>query len=334
MIIKYRNRALILAFVLSVFNFQIILSQQLSNRSPEEARMVLAYSFYLKQKISLDFISFRYPNLQENIALATSEWDREFKSSIDHIDTLLGNKLKDKWEKEKKALEHKFSGADNSRVKEADAKNFIFTVCERASGKIQSPILETYLAYNPVYQKTPDAEFSEGYTKKISSREIRPSYPLNIRISFPKSWKETVLKKGDQFLKCTSNYGIGQVSMDVSVDQLQTAYPKGVVEKLLSKESLQKETPAKCTQIDYADGLFMYNCPTASVTFLQKPVKVNEGPYLITEKYFSYYKNFRIKISFTINGISHADVETCLKRNKKLFVKLIENVVILSQWGL
>jgi hypothetical protein len=308
------------------------------NKGPqtETDRMILAYTYYIKQKISLEFIAGQFPSLQEYTTLATNEWNREFRLSVENIDSLLTSILKDKWVAEKAAIIYKFSKADNSGIKEEDARNFIYTASERSSGRVETPVLETLLIYNPFYQKKPEMEFSDGYVKKISTRELRPSFPLNLKITYPRSWKETINKKGNLLLRSTSGYGIGPASMDVTIVPARNEYTPQSAAKLLSRESIQKLVPASGKMLAYTPNITVHNCPGASVTFYQKNLQPGSKIATITVIYTSYYKTFRIAISFSISSISGTleELNLIFDKYQKLFNKIIENVVILSQWGL
>jgi hypothetical protein len=328
---------LFLRAILALLLLSPAITAQVNNSSKTETdRMILAYTFYIKQKISLEFIAEQYPALQEYTTLATNEWNREFRPSIENIDSILTHVLKDKWTAEKAAMIYKFSKADNSGIKEEDAKKFIYTASERSSGRIQTPILETFLVYSPTYQKKPEMEFSDGYVKKVATKELRPSFPLNLKITYPRSWKETINKKGNSLLKCTSGYGIGPVSMDVTIVSSRNEYTRETVTKLLSQETMQKLVPANGKMLAYTPDVTMYNCPSASITFYQKNQQPESKIATITEMYTSYYKNSRITISFSVSSASPNPEELNLvfKKHRKLFIKIIENIVILSQWGL
>ena len=177
-----------------VLNFSSALSaQDLSNNAVE--KLLLTYTFHVKQAISLDVIADRFPDLKEEVHIAAHDWNREFKTSIDNIDTLLCRQLKEQWIRDRDAIREKYAIADYSGTSERDAHQFIVAVSERANGKIESPILETLLMYKPAYQQSPELEISDGYSQKFTTQKWNKSLPVNIILVIPKSWNHAASNK-------------------------------------------------------------------------------------------------------------------------------------------
>jgi hypothetical protein len=310
----------------------MLLSQTYSK--DEVDRMILAYTFYIKQKVSLETVSETFPSLKEDVTHVTNDWNREFKPALENIDSLLTNILKSEWKKQKDQIYDKFSRTDNRGISEDNAHQFISVVNERASGRIQSPVLETLLVFNPVYQKKPELEFREGYTKSICIKEINKQLPLNVKIVYPKSWREFMpKKKTDPLFKCISGFAFGQVSMTLKLDMAKKDYTKETVKQLLSKEALLKGIPLKNQVLFYDADVTIDNCPASLIAFYHDDPVLKTS--IIEETYVTFYKNYRLTFAFTIvTTLNRQETLLIQERHQKLIKKISDNIVILSQWGL
>jgi len=186
----------------------------------ENERMIVAYTFYLKQKMSLEFIARHFPALSEYVKNATTEWNREFIPSILNIDSTLSSRLNDAWVKDKNVMYEKFIRADYRGISEQDSKQFIDEVNDRSYGHIQSPIIETFLIYNPKYQQFPEKEFIDGYVKSYSNPDLGNSSSLHIKVVYPRSWKAfDGNRKSGVIQKFVSEYGLGKVSLSIAIEK-------------------------------------------------------------------------------------------------------------------
>lgn len=301
----------------------------------ENARMIQAYSFYLKQKMSLEFITGRFPQLKDYVVSTMVEWNREFLPSVLTIDSMLSAGLNAEWQKTKNDLYEKFIRADYSSVTEADAKLFIDVVNDRTSGHIQSPVLETLLYWNPEYRKFPEKEFADGYISTFPVERKHGNVPVNIKLVYPRSWKALDgNKKANIIQTFISEYGLGDVELCLIIEKSKSNYTQDKIKQLLTQESLLKNQPSASKVLGYTSGLSIDNCDAAAITVSQdKEMESLKKILRINETYTTFYKNVKIVLLFTISSQKPDELDFKYQKYKKLIKRIVDNTVILSQWG-
>ncbi len=331
---KIRLHFVVLIFLSYLLAFNVA-AQPKAAVDEENDRMILAYTFYLKQKMSLEFVSGRFPSLRNYVENTINEWDREFIPSVKNIDSALTSKLNDEWLKNKSAVYEKFIRADYAGISEQEAKQFVDEVNDRAYGHIQSPILETFLIWNPQYQQFPEKEFTEGYVSYFSTKDQRNSLSLHVKAVYPRSWKAVEgNKKTNVVRNFISGYGLGKVSLSLVIEKSRNNFTKDRITQLLSKESMQKGLSAGNRILDYKSDVTIDNCNAASITFLQEKVGGDlKKIYFVTEMYSTYYNNYRIFLNFTVSSSDEQESSGKFIKYQKLFKKIVDNIVILTQWG-
>lgn len=321
-----------LALILNIIGIYV---QAQAYSAAELDRLVLAYTFYLKQKISLEVVASKYPSLKESAQNASNTWNREFMTTVKNIDANLMLAQNTKWEKTRAEIVQRFAIQDYTDVTENKAKQYIQTVNERGYGQIQSPILETFLNYKPQYQKHPEDELADGYFNYFIVRNINKTYPLNIKVVYPKSWKAVSITKKPKFKQqFVSYYGFGSIKMTLTIEPARTDYQNDMFQQLLSKKNLQKYSAANDIVLNYRSELTIDNCPAASLIVYHIEVGKETTIFGINETYSVYYKNFHIVISFSSTStLSQDDAMAKYDIHKALMNKIVNNIVILSQWG-
>jgi len=167
--------------------------------------MSKTYGYTIGQTYTVDFIKNKYPNLNNQIFIAKSEFDMSYLDSIDNIDSILNSKAKDAWSNIKKDIKNKIPKNINlENFTETDARNFLKEVKLRAKGDIESPIIETLLMFNPTYQKYPRKELSDGFFKKYISDGNFKAKGVKFSIKVPKSYKS---KEANRPNKYECHYG-------------------------------------------------------------------------------------------------------------------------------
>jgi hypothetical protein len=303
--------------------------------SEEDDRMILAYSFYLKQKMSLDYVLVRYPSLKNYVDNTLNEWNREFIPAVKNIDSALTAHLNDRWTKNKDDLYEKYIRIDYSGIGETEARQFVDIVNDRTYGRIQSPILETFLIWHPKYISLPEKEFFDGYTSKFSTKDGKNAMPVNINVIYPRSWKAVTGNKKTKIIETfTSGFGLGDVSMSLMIEMSKANYTKENIAQLLTRESLQKGLQVNNKVLSYESNTIIDNCKAASITYSYEKVPQDlKKIYTINQHYITFYKNAKVSLLYTISSLNRDEVEIKFKKYQKLIKRITDNVVILSQWG-
>jgi hypothetical protein len=312
-----------------IFNLKVIRAQQILSQ-PQIDRMISAYTYYVVQNITLETLSVKYPQIKSHAVDAINEWDKNFLSSIQNIDHLLTDTLKDKWLTEKENIIHKYGGTDFSSVTEKEAIKYFDMVYKRALGNMQSPILETLIIYKPEYLNTPENEFSDGYTKTFSTNGINKNNGIKIKLTYPTSWLLNT-SNTDNIIKgeFTCYYGLGNVSFFLNLEDRRTEFAKNTINQLLSEKYLKQQISQTDSFLFYSNKPQIDNLPTGTVTFIKKDADY----YKIIEQYNSYYKNFHIQLQFEYKSRQGIDSVYNLKNKySNLNKRIISNIILLNQW--
>lgn len=326
---------IIITLLISLYITSSVIAQDLSSTSLD--RMMLAYTFYIKQASALNIIGEHFPDMKEDVRIATHDWNREFKASIDNIDTILTQHLKDVWIQNRNAIVEKYTMADYSGTQEKDAHQFITTVMERAIGKIESPILETFLINKPNYKKFPEMEISDGYSQKLTTHNWNKSLPINIILVLPKSWNHNVgnKKSGTILQTFVSENGEGPISMTIAVERGRVEFTSDNIKQQLQQDYMQKMYVKTASVINH-QSIKIDGRPAAGIRYYLQENKKGVILNSLMETYVTYFKSCRIIFTYTVSSAKHTEnmLTEILEHNERLIQKITDNVVILSQWGL
>jgi len=189
---------------------------KISNASARQ--IAKAYGFYLGQDLSLQEIKREYPSLARMAYFAEHEFSEEFLSSLENMDKLMEERIGARWSETKPQIMATLNESyDIDAVSKEDASDFIAQVRQRAKGEMESPFLETFLAFKPEYMKNPERELLEGYTNRYSSNGSGKAKGVPFSIQYPKTW---IAKSGNRpniVQKFTSESGQGKETLMVQV---------------------------------------------------------------------------------------------------------------------
>jgi hypothetical protein len=328
-ILFLKIRYLLLVMLASIFQCEA----QVHKYSKEETdRMTEAYAFYLVQLNSVQAVSLRFPKLADLAQDALNTWNKRFMASVELIDQELTADRVQEWQSNKSQMIKKYSGGDYSRVSEEAAKQYIFEVNQRAIGKIQSPVLETFLIFNPEYQKNPIKEYTDGYIEVFNSKKSKKQLGLDIMLKVPKSWKLlNSSAKNDNKLHFVTGYGMGNVSLDISINRQNSTSDS---KKVLSKENLMQGLIKKEEVLSFNADYTVDNCPAAKITYYHEEKNQIRTQGTLHVVYALNYTNYLIKIAFNYTSPSgrEEDVLNEYEKYKELEIKIKNSFVILSHW--
>jgi hypothetical protein len=312
-----------------------VLSQTKPFSAAEIDRMTMTYTYYIAQQASIESITERFPQLTNYATDASKQFIKEFQASLLKIDSNLRIINGKNWETEKVKQYEKYRKADNSNVSEKEARQFIDNIFQRSYGKIQSPVLETLLAFKPEYNTFPEKEFSDAYVNTyLSAKPNKKKTDINIRIIYPKSWIAIPGKYQSNIQQIfISKYGAGQMSMSLLSERTSnTPIEKPI--SLLSENNLRKYCLKNDSIISYSSGIDIDNCPASKLIFFRTELDIDKKYYILNETYHGYYKNYHLALTFrykSYNGNLEV-IKTEFEKYRKLIRKIMFNVVILSQW--
>ena len=171
--------------------------------------MSRTYGYYIGQTYVLDLIEKKYPNLKNDVFLAKNEFDLKYLKSIKEIEqSFLKIMTKKQWDEIKVNIKKKIVEQLNyDYITQQESSNFIQEVKTRATGNIESPVIETLLMFNPTYQKNPISEFNDKFFQKYNSKDNPKAKGIDFTVKAPKSWKSEEANRPNIVRKIGSNNG-------------------------------------------------------------------------------------------------------------------------------
>ena len=171
--------------------------------------MSRTYGYYIGQTHVLDLIEKIYPNLKNDVFLAKNEFDLKYLKSIKEIEqNFLKIMTKKQWDEYKVNLKNKIKEQlKYDYITQQESLNFIQEVKTRATGNIESPVIETLLMFNPTYQKNPISELSDNFFQKYNSKDNPKAKVVDFTVKAPKSWKSEEANRPNIVRKFGSNNG-------------------------------------------------------------------------------------------------------------------------------
>ena len=157
-------------------------------QEPIENELGRAVGFICGQRFSLQRIKEKYPELSPRIQKAEADFKLAFGKSEDNMTNALRAILQDGYGDFEKALNEQLIAVLTSQPITLDgARLFIEEVEARAAGRLQSPIIETILAYQ--YLNSPAEEFLAGFSREYRTGSHKNAKGIDALIKVPVSWK-------------------------------------------------------------------------------------------------------------------------------------------------
>lgn len=195
---------------------QVVLSAPVA----EDAGQAMGY--YLAQTAAIKNLVKLHPDLQREALVAEASFQRKFGRSIKNIDARMEELLKDDWDRIKRDMlkNPKVQSVVNQTLTRHESQLFFREVTERSKGDIQSPILETLLIFDPLYEKHPKREMLDGYRQTFHSDGTGKAMGVKYRLDFPKSWEIKEGKRPHIHVIATSELGRGLESFLVDIREI------------------------------------------------------------------------------------------------------------------
>ena len=194
--------------VLTALPYSAVAEVPITTQTSDDAMQ--AYGYHVGQNLWLERISKEFPSLSRRSKLAGLQFDLTFGDSIKEIDRQFDKHGTEKWRQLKSELEDQASTfSAQSQITHEAADAFIGEVLERAGGNIESPILETLLIYSPKYQKSPAAEYTDGFRRFHDNDGSGKAKGLAFRLQVPSSWKSSEGNRPNIPVKFISENGRG-----------------------------------------------------------------------------------------------------------------------------
>ena len=259
-----------------------------------------SYGFYLGQDYSLKEISKKYPSLYGLALIAEKEFSANFKSSIEGMDAIMLKYAKTEWNKIKNQLSQQIASSINiNQITEAQARQFIELVRQRAKGNIDSPILETLLLFKSGYEGNSEREFLDGYKYKYTTNGSGKAKGVAFSIESPKTWKAKAGNRPNIVQKFVSENGKGLELLLVLIKEIPLQPGEKITEKyileILNPKDIKNVLPDGSIYIN-SGKLTLENLPGYWVHFKLSMSRVRNSVGMETIVYTIFYKNKIISI--------------------------------------
>lgn len=315
--------------------FLIVINLYAIDYSKQQVQdMMYVYGFYMGQNYSLEKISYKYPHLKNKIYIAQHQFDKNFQSSVKYIDEYFSSLIPTEWNAIKKQFENELIKKTSfSEIDEQKSLEFIDKVKLRAKGSIESPIIETLLTFHPYYKKYPSKEYSNGYKKRIYSRNNRKSKSIDFHIDIPQSWR---VKDGNRpntlWLGNYKNGFLDKDDISVSLGVIVKELPEKVNSITLEDANFFCNTFFKGSPIKECNKITLENLPAiyARNTMVIKRLKSTYTTE--TASYIVFFENKAIFLQGMVGTINDKttkkQINDAFDKYSTLFEQIANSLVI------
>jgi len=293
-----------------------------------------AYGYCLGQRASIEAIKRKYPDMATDATHAQAQFDLLFSSSCENLESELKRSLGQQWRSYKKRLDEQIqtmvAGPDLTRQR---SSQFVGLVRQRAKGNIESPVLETLLSYDPVFQKHPEQEFTRRFTQTFRTRGHPKSMGLDFQIEVPKSWRGKEGKRPHVLQLFTSRNGHGVDAVTLLVldlpNQNHRPYSNKDLDEFFSEKSIRQYVPDGATLV-MSMPVVLDRQKGALLVYDQQMTRVDKTMMVRSASFITVYQNRMVFIQCMITTVpgTPQDLSARYAVMEPLF-KLIANSFVL-----
>jgi hypothetical protein len=224
-------------------------STPISPRSPRFDRLMGAYAFVVGQRMSLDRIGTRFPDLAKAATVAglgfvSSALGSGYRNAVEELKRLTGANWKQLDSELQASLR---AGLSAQRFDRTQATAFIAEVEARAKGSLQESVRTTLLASNPSYIARPELEFVEGWRQSYRTKGHPKAKGVDCSVSFPASWTKREGERPNIIQVFESSSDAGRALCNVMIKRLPVPEGETLTEEdareILSPENLKELVP-------------------------------------------------------------------------------------------
>lgn len=350
---------IVLFIILIVSNITFAEDKMNFNDNDPYVNLGATYSFYLITEFFISESINAFPNYRNELLKIKNQFNYKFGSAFKNIEKKLLVLLEEKDSDNLKTkiindLKYEFDD-----FKKLDIDNII-TNLERTSRGIDiSPqILKTFFIYDPLYKNHPEKEIIDGYYQEYYTKNHKKANGLNLKFNIPLTWRGFEGERPHIIQKFISENGgglemfqiyISENIENVNLNEIKTENFKTDILKFIENTNINFPSNIIFGKVD---KVYLDNIPFIKIRY---NLETNSGPMAqitnsITKlegiQYLSFYKDYQIIISFSINNNNYvADilndqsykVENSLDRFDKyenLFTIIANSMILYNQWEL
>lgn len=304
------------------------------------ADLVTAYGYVIGQNHSLDLIQKKFPNLKgytdycKNYFLVSplgKGW-KGVEAELQKMDSS-GNfksSMLSRINKEFEKFDRQFS---SSNITQHEAKSFCDEVLERTKGNIPEPILLKFLEYNTDYLAYPSKELLDGWHSEYNTKGHPKAGPIDISISFPKTWK---IKKGNRphiLSNWSRNYEnfLAGANIQVTAAPQLAAFPDHEVYSYLRSDNSFTDWVPEGGRLISGEHYTIENIPFVCVTFDGEITRLDFSIVMRSTIFLSYYNGHIFQFNFNISSKDN-DLDKIQKIMFPLYKSIMNTLVINNQY--
>jgi len=314
------------AICVSAFCVPPVFAEQLSNDDVRD--MFHTRGFCMGQTLSLDEIGRKFPSLAAAAEIAKLEFSGAFGPAV----TAMSKKLEDigsaKWDEAKQPMSTFPNDKLNfAYVTEAQTKEFVTTVRQRAEGQIEERTLQTLLMWNPTHRAHPESEFVR-YKRKCVTNVEGKSKGIKWQIEYPVSWASLEAERPNIVRKFVSERGRGSEYALVIVKALAPAdrLTKREIDQAFSATAIREFVPPGATFIS-GKRISFDSLPGGMITFSLAADRMGQQFKMRSLCYMTFFRDKVVMLQF-----STTDDDATFTRFEPLFRVMANSTVILSRY--
>jgi hypothetical protein len=297
-----------------------------------------AYGYYNGQKLSVQRVINQFPALASSASLAQMEFDLLFKSSYKNIEKELRGLLQQHWLAYKKNMTRELTKSLGSpSISQAQADTFIQALHLRAKGKIESPILETLLSYNPEFHNNPSKEFLRGFKSTFRTIGHPKAKGVDFQVEYPKSWRAKEGKRPNviQLFRSKNGRGFESILLMVKDIPLPPGYKisNQELDEFFSPQALREMVPNGASFIS-GQSIILDNQKGGMMVFKQTMQRLSTEVSFKIMQFTTIYQNkiIFIQCSVTTKEANQSALSKRFKQLKPLFMLVANSFVLQSQY--
>ncbi len=302
---KYFNQLLFIALLLSSTCYS-----QITNNN--ELFLVKTARFIHSQQYAFNIQKLNFPEQKAAIENAELAFNKNFGTAIETINTKTKDLLGNKYELFIENLNNELN------------KSSISDINNRLQGSIESPVLETLLAYK--YKNNPVDEFLNNFVNIYSVKSYTNSTKIDLSIKVPISWKELDGDSPNVLKKFRSEYGTGNVTITLSTKKSPKVVSFMNNDIISAKKEFQKISfrnhKIVPVQNDNLAKINQYDLLSSKPNSIQKRH--------ITEQ-LSLSGNNVLEIKCIVNSTTGSDLDQQYQMINPLYKSIVKSIRIIKQ---
>lgn len=288
------------------------------------------YGFCLAQAASLSRIQSEFPALKQSAAVAQQEFAAAFVVAQNRIEGYIRSATGAKFLQIRAKLNSQIAASADSELDETSARLFCEEVRRRAKGDLPSPTLETLLSAR--FHSWPEGEFSQGFTKIISTKGHPKSGGLHIQMRIPRSWREREGERPHVVKWCTSENGNGLAMAGIVI----TPIPAGLVNEKSIQEFFNgddlREFAPEGAQVISATKATIDRRPGAMLVYDVTGQRLDSAVAMRTLAFVTIYRSHFVMVQGSVGSTDATELEQRMHRMEPLFRMIGNSIVLMDEY--